>query len=337
MNMEIKLQGRDCPDSLLYLLQVAASGGKTWRTRLDSVLRNPQTAHRHKSITIRCGPADLKYKKPSQVFVCARASCGLSVCHDLNRECDIWNSPFSMFVCVRAYVIFANMLQFLVDLRCVCWQKVAWAASGASYFSCPTVIFSAYSFNKPVMAHAVSWSCVSFQGKKYSSWYLLKGALCFKMYEKNSFCIRSPSRWQFSPWRCLRLTSFFKLHHEKKYEGDDSHFFFFSSSFICRKMRRDDDRWEWEDHKSSHHAVWPKHGKKQYRQINASVSLKPYLRVLKIKRAASSPHKAMAGEGAALQLIFFPERAMNPWPLELFLLWRRAPQLFVFPERKQSF
>lgn len=205
MNMEIKLQGRDGLDSLLYLLQVAASGGKTWRTRLDSVLRNPKTAHRHKSITIRCGPADLKYKKPSQVFVCARASCGLSVCHDLNRECDIWNSPFSMFVCVCAYVIFANMLQFLVDLRCVCWQKVAWAASGASYFSCPTVMFSTYSFNKPVMAHAVSWSCVSFQGKKYSSWYLLKGALCFKMYEKNSFCIRSPSRWQFSPWRCLRL------------------------------------------------------------------------------------------------------------------------------------
>lgn len=101
-------------------------------------------------------------------------------------------------------------------------------------------------------------------------------------------------------------------------------------------MRRDDDRWEWEDHKSSHHAVWPKHGKKQYKQINASVSLKPYLRVLKIKRAASSPHKAIAGEGAALQLIFFLERAMNLWPLELFLLWRRAPQLFVFPERKQS-
>lgn len=96
----MKLQGRDCLASLLYPLQVDTSGGKTCRTRPGSVLRNPQTAHRHKSITIRCGPADLKYKKLSQVFVCAFELCGLSVCHDLNRECDIWNSPFSMFVCV---------------------------------------------------------------------------------------------------------------------------------------------------------------------------------------------------------------------------------------------
>lgn len=259
--------------------------------------------------------------------MCPCASCCWSVRHDLNRECDIWNSPFSIFVCVCAYIIFANMLQFLVDQRrCVCWQKVAWTASAAPYFSCPTVIFSSYSFNKPVMAHAVSWSCASFQGKKYGSCYLLKGALWFKMYVKNSFCIRSPSRWQFPPWRCLRLLIFQVASWEEIWRRWFTLFLFlfFQVALFAIKwggMMTDGGERIIKAHTMQ---LGPNIARNNTSRLTLLSSWSHNLRVLKTGRAASSPHKAIAGQGAALQIIFFLEMAMNLWPLELFLLWRRC-------------
>lgn len=100
--MEIKEQGHTCmyPFSVVGILVGRSMHG------LDSVPRNPQTACQHKSITMRSGPADLKYKNATtSTCVCVCVSvCILSMFHDLNTYCDtsVQNNTFMH--------AFANML-----------------------------------------------------------------------------------------------------------------------------------------------------------------------------------------------------------------------------------
>ena len=128
MNMEIKLQGHKVYGiySVVDLCCVEMwSSGNNMTDRFDSVLKNPLTAHQHKSITIHCGPADLKYKKLSQqVYVCVCVCVCVMLEHVARLEYTMWHlmqdDTFNMCmwnvyvecvcVCVCAYVIFANML-----------------------------------------------------------------------------------------------------------------------------------------------------------------------------------------------------------------------------------
>lgn len=112
MNMEIKQRGRKrvaslrrCISSELECVCLYVWRGKNRTERLDSALRNPQTAHQHKSITIHCGPADLKYNKLSQQL--CEYVCALSMFHDWNIVCDTW---CRMCVCVRICDIWRRAL-----------------------------------------------------------------------------------------------------------------------------------------------------------------------------------------------------------------------------------
>lgn len=91
--MEIKEQGhmRVHPFSVVGSLVGASMHG------LDSMLRNPQTACQHKSITMHNGPADLKYKCHNR-HVCVCVSVRIfSMFYELNTDCDtsVQNSTFT--------------------------------------------------------------------------------------------------------------------------------------------------------------------------------------------------------------------------------------------------
>lgn len=97
--------------------------------RLDSVLRNPQTACQHKLITMHSGPADLKYKNvTTSVCVCVSVHI-LGMFHDLNTYCDTWcriaHSRTHLPTCFKPQ---QNYLVFI-------GRKQHRAAFGAAHFS----------------------------------------------------------------------------------------------------------------------------------------------------------------------------------------------------------
>lgn len=124
-----------------------ASGweGKNTTDGLDSVLRNPQTAHQHKSITIRSGPADLKYKELSQqVFVCVHVRLCVCVCIHTYDICQHASIPYGLALCVLA-VCSTELLLVRPTSHVPLW-----------YF--PVIAWMSF-----IIVQAISWSPVSFQ------------------------------------------------------------------------------------------------------------------------------------------------------------------------------
>lgn len=137
---------------MLYLLWVGMCVwvclcvcGKGRTERRDLMLRNPQTAHQHKSITIHCGPADLKYNKLSQqvcvwLHVCETWACFMTWIQYLWRS--VQDDIFSVRACV-CVCIFDIWQRALIPYRlllCFVGSRLHYAASDAAHFLCPTVI-----------------------------------------------------------------------------------------------------------------------------------------------------------------------------------------------------